>query len=133
MSDPAYVPGQCNIGPAEVARRRSLGWSALVVTAVVIVAFAFVRMSPWWWLVLFLPATLSASGFLQARAHFCTGYAHAGLFSMGAPGTAQHVTSDADRALDRKTGNRIALRALLIGALVAVVAALLAMALRSTL
>ena len=32
MTQTEYVPGVCNIGPDEIARRRNLGWVALAIT-----------------------------------------------------------------------------------------------------
>jgi len=32
MNDNVYIPGVCNIGPAEIAMRKRVGWGALAVT-----------------------------------------------------------------------------------------------------
>ena len=36
-----YIPGVCNIGPAEIARRRRAGWTGLVATVVLWALFVF--------------------------------------------------------------------------------------------
>lgn len=125
MAELIYTPGVCNIGPEEIARRRRLGWNGLMV-AVALFAFLFwTGVSPLWRLFIFFPAMLSASGFLQAYFHFCSGFARRGIFNFGPLGQSQNVSDDAAKAKDRKKGNQIALYAMLVGVIVAVIAALL--------
>jgi hypothetical protein len=121
-----YIPGVCNIGPKEISRRRSLGWIGLFTTIVVFVVFILLKLNPWWRLIVFLPATASASGFLQAQFHFCSGYARTGMFNFGNIGQAQHISEEEKdaRAKDRKRGNQITRYAALIGAIVAIIALL---------
>lgn len=77
-SSAAYVPGVCNINKAEISYRRKVGYISLAVLVVLVVIFLMFGLSRWYRLILFLPATLSASGFLQAKNHFCVGYGAAG-------------------------------------------------------
>lgn len=111
-----YVPGVCNIGPEEIARRRRGGWIALAFTAAVLVALVWADVSPWWRLVLFLPATAAASGFLQARFRFCSGFSRLGVFNFGSLGETHEVTDEESRAKDRRRGNQITMYAAVIGA-----------------
>lgn len=70
-----YQPGVCNIGPAEIRRRRASGWLGLGI-AVLYLAAAFLLGWPApWRLLVALPMFLSAQGFLQAAFHFCVGFA----------------------------------------------------------
>jgi len=78
-----------------------------------------------WELLAFVPAFLSACGFLQAHFHFCSGYAARGVYNFGAPGQSRAVSDDASRRMDRRQGNRIMLYSVLLAGVVAALAALL--------
>ena len=119
MAGNEYVPGVCNIGPDETARRRNFGWIALAVAIVLFAILWWTGVNPWWRLVLFLPVAAAASGFLQAHFHFCAGFARQGLFNFGPLGQAQQVKDEASMAKDRRKGTQITLISALIGAAVA--------------
>ena len=122
-TEPAtYLAGACNIGPAEIALRRRIGWVALVATALLLGAALWLDLSRWWRLTLALPATVSASGFLQARHHFCVGFARRGVFNFRAVGHVDAVIDESARANDRRTANRLTGFAVAIALLAAVVA-----------
>jgi hypothetical protein len=120
-----YSPGVCNIGPAEIARRRRSGHVALAITVLGFVALVAVGAPAWTRLILILPAGGSASGYLQAFFHFCAGFGSRGIYNFGAIGTTQAVTDPGARARDRTQSIRIGLGALAIGAVVGIVAFLL--------
>src|SRR5580692_2451145 len=96
-----YTPGVCNIGREETTRRRQLGWISLVVAVVILIILIWSGVNPWWRLLVFFPATMSASGFLQARYHFCSGFARKGVFNFGPLGTTQNVNDEASKQKDR--------------------------------
>jgi hypothetical protein len=116
-----YVAGVCNIGPEEIARRRTTGWVGLSISVVLVAILMYLGVNPAWRLFVFLPASLSATGFLQAYFGFCTGFARRGIFNFGARGQTQQVPDDASKQKDRKQGNRITLYSVLIGVVVALV------------
>jgi hypothetical protein len=120
-----YSPGVCNIGPAEIARRRMSGHLALLISAVVLAVLIALGTPHWTRLILVLTAGGSASGYLQAWFHFCAGFGSRGVYNFGEVGTV-HAVVDADaRARDRARSLRIGLGALAIGVGVAIVAVLL--------
>jgi hypothetical protein len=121
----SYSPGVCNIGPAEIARRRMAGHIGLAATMVVFAALVVVGAPHWTRLVLVLPTAGSASGYLQAWFHFCAGFGSRGIYNFGPLGTVQEVADPQARARDRARSLRIGLSSLAIGVVVAVVAALL--------
>lgn len=125
MTQTEYVPGVCNIGPAEIARRRQGGWIGLAVTVVLFAALLLSDLSPWWRLILVLPAAASASGFLQAQMRFCFGFSRAGVFNFGELGEEKWVTDSEALAADRRKGNQLALYSALVGVVVATVAVLI--------
>ncbi|MGD0018100.1 MAG: hypothetical protein ABSD62_02500 [Candidatus Limnocylindrales bacterium] len=120
-----YSPGVCNIGPAEIARRRMAGHIGLLVSAAVLAGLVAVGAPHWTRLILVLPAGGSASGYLQAWFHFCAGFGSRGIYNFGSLGTVQDVADPEARALDRAKSLRIGVGSLAIGAGVAIVAALL--------
>lgn len=111
MTLSAYQPGICNIGPAEIARRRQAGHIALVATIVLFAVLVAIDAPPLARLVVALPAAASASGYLQAWLKFCAGFASRGIFNFGRLGqTAQVVDADARRR-DRTRATRWGWRA----------------------
>jgi hypothetical protein len=117
-----YSPGVCNIGPAEIGRRRMAGHIGLIVTVVGFLALVATGAPNWLRLVLFLPAAGSASGYLQGWFHFCVNFGSRGVYNFGPVGTVQRVVEPADRARDRRRSLVIALASAVVGVVVALVA-----------
>jgi len=120
-----YQPGVCNIGPAEIARRRRAGHFGVVATAVLFAILVAVGAPPIARLLLAIPAAIAASGYLQAYLKFCAGFGAKGVTNFGDVGTTQAVADAAARALDRAKASRISLASFAIGAAVGVVAVVL--------
>ena len=91
MNGDKYIPGVCNIGSQEINRRRRVGWIGLTVALLLLIILVGINVNPWWRLLIFFPATLSASGFLQAYFHFCAGFARRGVFNFGEVGKMQEI------------------------------------------
>ena len=118
-----YIPGVCNIGRAEIAKRKQAGWIGTIVTIAVWIVLFVVRVPATWQLLLFLPASLAASGFLQASMHFCAGFGSRGLFNFGPEaGKTETVMQAEFRAKDRKKARHIFALSILIGVVVAALA-----------
>lgn len=115
-----YIPGVCNIGPAEISKRRRAGWMGAVATAVLWAALAVVDAPPAARLLLFFPAMMAAVGFLQAAMHFCAYFGFASLFNFGPEaGKTESVTDAEFRRRDRRKAWQIVSYATLIGVAVA--------------
>jgi hypothetical protein len=125
VADGEYRPGICNIGPAEIARRRRAGHVGLLATIVVLAVLVAIGAPPVARLVVALPAAVSASGYLQAWLKFCAGFGTRGVFNFGELGPTQQVVDPAARARDRERANRIGLASLAVGVSVAILAAVL--------
>jgi hypothetical protein len=125
MAQFEYVPGVCNIGSDEIARRRLLGWVALAIAFALLVALVLTGFNPWWRLLVFFPATISASGFLQAFFHFCSGFARIGVFNFGSVGQTQKVADEFSKTKDKRKGNQITLYSVLMGAVTAIIGVVL--------
>jgi hypothetical protein len=121
----AYQAGVCNIGPAEIQRRRMAGHAGLVAAAALLAGLVAVDAPALWRLIVAIPAAISASGYLQARLRFCANYGWRGIFNTGAIGDDAQVVDPAARAADRRLALRIGLGSAAIGLAVAIVAVLL--------
>lgn len=124
-ADGEYRPGTCNIGPAEIARRRRADHAGLLITIVVLAGLVAIGAPPVARLLVALPAAMSASGYLQAWLRFCAGFGSRGVFNFGALGSTQQVVDPGARARDRGMAIRIGLASLAVGVAVAALAVLL--------
>ena len=120
-----YRPGVCNIGPAEIARRRRAGHVGLLITIAAFAALIAVDAPPLARLVLALPAAAAVSGYLQARLKFCAGFGSRGIFNLGPVGDTEQVVDEDARARDRARAKRIGLASLAVGVVVGIVAAVI--------
>ena len=119
-----YVPGACNIGPAEIAIRRRFGHAGLAVTAALAAALIRSDLHPAWRLTLALPAAGAASGYLQAQQRFCANFGFRGVYNFDARGHEQRVADERAAAEDRRRALQIAAASAAIGAGVALAATL---------
>jgi hypothetical protein len=117
-----YLPGVCNSGPTEITRRRRAGHVGALATVALLSILVSTHSPRWSRLLAALPASLSASGYIQARSHFCAGFGSRGLFNFGPVGETLNVADPEARALDKAASRRIGLQSAGIGIVVAAVA-----------
>lgn len=113
-----YAPGACNIGPEEIDRRRKAAVAGLVASVGFAAALIFgFGSAPGGLerLLVALPLTGAAIGWIQARRRFCMAYGLAGTFNLGRIGEMSRVTDQAALAADRRTALIIAAQGLAIG------------------
>ncbi|MBI3745523.1 MAG: hypothetical protein HY264_03185 [Chloroflexi bacterium] len=120
ISEPggAYRPGACNIGPAEIGRRRR---SALATTALAIgvaVAVVIAGLPPLAYLVELPFAAAAAVNWLQVTRRFCVAFGAAGVLNFGRLGRVESVTDAAARAADRRMALRMTLEGVVYGGVV---------------
>jgi hypothetical protein len=123
--DGSYIPGVCNIGPAERARRLRSGHIGAIVSAVFLAGLIVAGAPTWTRLLVALPVAGAASGYLQAWLHFCAGFGSRGVFNFGAIGTTETAVDPEARRRDRLRAIQIGLGAVAIGIVVGVLAAIL--------
>ena len=117
-----YIPGVCNIGPAEINARKRFGVIGLIVTVALWIGFAYFHLSSPWFLLLFFPAIISATGFIQGFSHFCAGFGMKGLFNFGLTvGNTDTVSQAEFRAKDKKKATQIFVYSIITGLAVAVI------------
>ena len=121
-----YQPGVCNIGPAEIARRRRAGHVGLVATAAAFAVLGILKAPPAARLALALPASAAAAGYLQAHFRFCAGFGAAGVQNFDSVGTTVPVADADARSRDRAQATRIGLASVAVGSTVGILAAIAA-------
>lgn len=129
-----YAPGACNIGPDEIARRRRVAVIGLIGTialAGALIVSGAATGNPIRLLVA-LPLTSAAIGWIQAQRRFCMAYGLAGTFNLGKIGEMNRVSDQAALAADRRTALLIAAQGLAIGIVGSVFFLLLPVALPRT-
>ena len=120
-----YRAGACNIGPAEIARRRQAGILGIGVTVVLAIAMIAVGAPPLVRLAIAVPLAVGILGFLQARSRFCVAYGMGGLQNFGQLGSESKVAAASDRSADRRRAFTMAAGAGALAVAVAVLFALL--------
>jgi hypothetical protein len=120
-----YRPGVCNIGPAEIARRRRVGHVGLAASVILLVVLVLAGLPAWTRLLVAIPAVLAASGYLQARLRFCAAFGWRGVFNFGTPGHIEDIDDRESRARDLARARQIGFGSLAIGLAVGIAAVLL--------
>jgi len=123
VNQPRYIPGVCNIGPAEIAVRNRTGWIGIALTALLWVLGAYSHVGRSWFLLLFFPSALSAVGFIQGAMHFCAAYGLRSVFNVASDvGKTDTVLQEEFRAQDKKKARQILGYSILAGLFVSLVA-----------
>ena len=102
-----YRAGACNIGAAEITRRRRTGHAALLLTIVLLAVLVVIGVPPIVRFVIAVPAAVAVACYMEAYLRFCIGFGWLGVFNFGARGSTQRVASSADRAADRGRSIRL--------------------------
>ena len=102
-----YQAGVCNIGGAEVARRRQVAILGGVLFLALALYSIIQNFSPIATLVLIAPASIFAIGFVQSRKRFCLAYGLMGTFNFQKLGSVTKIEDKAALAADRKMAFQI--------------------------
>ncbi len=82
QKDLEYIPGSCNIGAEEIARRYRVGYIGLALSILLILIIEGLDFHKFYRLSLCVPIALSLTGFVQATQRFCFAYGIRGVFSV---------------------------------------------------
>jgi hypothetical protein len=113
-----YRAGACNIGPAEIARRRRAGIVGVAVAILLAVVLVLIDAPVWARLLILPPLAIGIISLEQARRRFCVGFAMAGLRNFDALGREEHIEDDAARAADRRAALVMSAQGTLIAAVI---------------
>jgi hypothetical protein len=110
-----YIPGTCNIGPAEIKARRNFAIQAGVVGVILIILLLIFHVAPLWRLSLFLPAASFGVGFLQWYNHFCVNFGMRGVFNFGDIGKTFTNEQKEDFKKDRMKAQKMIIQGVIFG------------------
>jgi hypothetical protein len=117
-----YVPGVCNIGRSEIAKRQTAGWIGLVLTLVLFGLLAYMDAARSWRLLIFIPAMMAAIGFFQARMQFCAYFGMHGMFNFEDVGKTESILESEFRAKDRRRAWQIIIYSVIAAVLITTLA-----------
>ena len=121
-----YIPGMCNIGPAERRRRRLGGIAGAAATILILVVLLLIDAPVLWRLILVIPAAGAATGFLQDALHFCVGFGMKGIYNViNSAGVVDNVELEEFRLKDKRKAQTIVIWSGLIGLAVALLSLLI--------
>lgn len=101
--DEAYRAGSCNIGPAEIARRRRLGLLELGAAALLAGGLLVIGAPPWTRLAVWPLLAGAFTTLEQVRRRFCVAFGLAGMRNFGPLGHPERVEDAEARAADRRS------------------------------
>ncbi len=102
MSTAQYQAGVCNIGGAEVKRRKQvakIGATFFLITAVYLILSGAESTSAAFALI---PAMLTSVGYVQSRKRFCFAFGLMGTFNFAEAGKMSKVVSKEELSADRR-------------------------------
>ena len=115
-----YIPGVCNIGPAERAKRRQTGYIGLLAALILMVTLVAIGAPRGWRLLLIIQLSAASLGFLQDAFHFCIGFGLKGLYNViNSAGNTDSISQAEYRAKDRRKAITILWLSLAIGVVLA--------------
>ena len=117
-----YIPGACNIGKEEINKRKQFGIVGLILSALAYSLFVYFEVSRGVRFLTFIPAVISAIGFLQARMRFCVYYGLAEMFNFDSLGKSSKVENDEFVKKDKKRARLIIYSSVLIGIVIGLIA-----------
>jgi len=117
-TDSPYRPGVCNIGPAEIGRRRRAAIATTLFAVAVAGGIVLADLPQLARLALFPFAAAASVNWLQVFRKFCVAFGAAGVLNFGALGSAAAVADAEARAADRRVALRMVLEGSAYGLLV---------------
>ena len=107
-----YQAGVCNIGGAEVAKRKQLSYVGGLIFILFLLTAVFQDFSLSQTSVAMAPAILFSVGFIQSRRKFCLAYGLMGTFNFAKIGTLTRIEDRDSLKADRGTAISILLQSL---------------------
>ena len=96
-----YRPGSCNIGGAEVLRRRNAGILNAVIAVLAATFFLTSHTSLTVRALIFFPILGAAIGWFQTKRKFCLAYGFMGTFNFGHLGSVTKIEDGKERKADQ--------------------------------
>ena len=120
-----YIAGACNIGPAEIKRRRQGALIGAILFAITTLLFVLTNAPTSTRLLVFIPALLFTVGIIQSRRKFCVAYGFLGVFNLEKLGATRKITINQDLKADRKYAIKLLLQSVFTAAVLTALVALI--------
>ena len=129
MSDFQYSTGVCNIGEAEIAQRRKIGYLGLGLTIVFFMVYLglifSIELNPLFGVLVFIPAEVFTVGFLQARKKFCAAYGLTHRQNVASPlGVTLKIEDEASHKKDRNKALLIIIQSIIYAGIITILVSL---------
>jgi hypothetical protein len=115
-----YIPGTCNIGPAEVKARRNVAYISTLLSIGLIILLIVLHGDRLWRLTLFPLATSAAISFQQWYYHFCVNFGLKGVFNFGDMGKTFTVEQKENFQKDRAKAWKMILTGIVLGLIITI-------------
>jgi hypothetical protein len=115
-----YIPGTCNIGPAEIKARRNVALVSAIISVGLIIILPLIHADKILRLVVFFPATSAGVGFQQWYNHFCVAFGLKGVFNFGDIGKTFTVEQKENFKKDRTKAQKMISIGVLFGLVIAI-------------
>lgn len=112
-----YQPGQCNIGPGEQRKRRTVGWVGFGAAALLVAIVVGLSLPRHVLLLAIAPLFGGFLGIFQARAKFCAGFAVAGIYRLADGGDPTTIEDGSAKRADRRRAAGIVLKSMVAASL----------------
>jgi hypothetical protein len=115
-----YIPGTCNIGPAEIQNRRNFAINSGITSVLLIILLLVFHVAPLWRLTFFIPAASFGVGFLQWYNKFCVSFGLKGVFNFGDIGKTFTVDQKENYKKDRTKAQKMLATGIIFGLIVTI-------------
>lgn len=116
-----YIPGTCNIGKEEIKRRKTAGWAGLILTVIIATLLLWFNAPHWIRPIIFIPAVMGATGFIQAYSKFCVYFGLGHMFNFSNVGTTDTIQQAEFRIKDRKKAWQLLFYAITAGLVITLI------------
>ncbi len=120
MRDEEYIPGTCNIGKKEVAKRRNSAIFLGVLTVVIVALLLLTHADKLWRFLVFFPIVSLVIGIEQWNFKFCVNFGMRGIFNFTDLGQYSSVEEAEMRKADKRKAQKMILTGVLCGLIVTI-------------
>jgi hypothetical protein len=116
-----YIPGHCNIGKEEVARRRNGAIFSGILSILLITVLLLTHTDKLWRLFVFLPLTSFFIGIQQWYNKFCMGFGMKGIFNFEELGKITKVEGEEMKNADKRKAQKMLVSSISLGVLITLI------------
>lgn len=116
-----YQAGLCNIGPAEIKKRKNYFYLSLVGTIIFVLFLILAPISQTWLLLAFFPFFATMVNYLQVRNKFCVAFGYLSVVNFGDKSNRQRITNTDNHKADLKKIQLMFLQSILISLLATII------------